>query len=86
MEPRGLDFLRPIWYLMQTQSEFGRPNDKYIGLAPDQVRVYYTKYVNDYKPQLNPLQPGQTSIRDAVNAQLTPGKLFSKYSFKIYSI
>ena len=77
MEPRGLDFLRPIWWMMQAQDQFGSQNDDYIGLAPDQVRVYYTKYVNDFKSQFNPLQPGQTSIRDAVNDQLTPGKLIS---------
>ena len=54
-------------------------NEKYIGLEPDQVRVYYTKYVNDYKPQLKPLQPGQTSICDAINDQLTPGTLVFEY-------
>ena len=87
MEPRGLDFLRPIWHLMQAQTndEFGMTiqNDNYIGLAADQVRVYYKKYVNDYKSQLNPLQPGQFSIRDAVNDGLTPGKLLSNYSLNI---
>ena len=73
MEPRGLDFLRPIWYLMQARDECGDRNDDYIGLAPDQVHVHYVKYVNDFKQQLNPLQPGQTPIRDAVSNQLTPG-------------
>lgn len=46
---------------------------------PDEVRVYYTKYVNDFKPQLTPLQPGQTSIRDAANDQLAPGILFVQF-------
>ena len=73
MEPRGLDFLWPIWSMMQAQDRFGFPNYEFIGLASDQVHVYYTTYINDYKTQLNPLQPGQTSIRDAVNDQLTPG-------------
>ena len=82
MEPRGLDFLRPISEMMQTETN-GRPNNFYIGLAPDQVRVYYKKYINDYKPQLTPLQPGQLSIRDAVNDQLTPGKLLSNNSMKL---
>ena len=54
---------------------FGKKNDKYIGLTPDEVRVYYTKYTNDFKPRFRPLPPGQTSIRDAVTDQLTPGKL-----------
>ena len=58
-------------------------NDDYIGLAPDQVRVHYTEFVNDFKPQLNSLQPGQLSICDAVNDGLTPGKLISNYSFKL---
>ena len=71
MEPRGLDFLRPIWWLMQPQNEYGYQNDEYIGLGSNEVRVYYSKYTNDFKSQL---QPGQTSIRDAVNDQLTPGK------------
>ena len=75
MEPRGLDFLRPISEMMQA--------NYYIGLAPDQVRVYYTKYINDYKRHLTPLQPGQLSIRDAVNDQLTPGKLLSNSSMKL---
>ena len=79
MEPRGLDFLRPIWWMMQAPTRHAvlNANYKYIGLAPDQVRVYYTKYVNDFKSQLSPLQPGQPSIRDAVNDQLTPGRLLS---------
>ena len=76
MEPRGLDLLRPIWWLMQA----GRRNSKYIGLEPNQVRVYYTRYINDFKPRLHPLQPGQISIRDAVNDQLTPGKHISNHS------
>ena len=74
MEPRGLDFLRPIWWPMQTQklNVFGQStqNDDYIGLAPDEVRVYYTTHVNDFKPKL---KPGQSSIRDAVFNQLKPG-------------
>ena len=73
MEPRGLDFLRPIWWMIQARNN--------IGLAPDQVRVYYAKYVNDFKSQSNPLQPGQTSIREAVNDQLTPGRLLLIYLF-----
>ena len=87
MEPRGLDFLYPIWRLMEArtpaQTSTGRQNDKYIGLAPGQVRVHYTKYVNNFKPQLNQLQPGQLSIRDAVNDKLTPGKLLSNYLLNI---
>lgn len=72
MEPKGLEFLWPIWLMI---GSFNNTllNNNYIGLAQDQVRVYYTKYVNDFKLQISPLQPGQTSIRDAVNAQLTPG-------------
>lgn len=77
MEPRGLDFLRPLWSMMQTQNyslQTGvTQNEEYIGLAPDQVRVNYTTYVNDFKPQFNPLQAGQKSVRTAVNNQLTPG-------------
>ena len=83
MEPRGLDFLRPIWWMMQTQWFDRSQNHEYIGLAPDQVRVHYVKYVNDFKQQLTPLQPGQLSIRDAVNDQLTPGKLLSNNSMKL---
>ena len=82
MEPRGLDFLRPISEMMQTHDYRGRQNDNYIGLAPDQVRVYYKKYINDYKPQTT-LQPGQLSISDAVDNQLTLGKLLSNSSMKL---
>ena len=78
MEPRGLDFLMPIWQMMQTQNKWGDLNDKYIGLTSDQVRVYYTKYVNDFKPRLNTL-PGQTSIRDAAAK-----KLINKFSLEKY--
>ena len=81
MEPRGLDFLRPIFEMMQT-FVYGRQNYFYIGLESHQVRVHYKKYINDYKPQTT-LQPGQLSIRDAVNDQLTPGKLLSNNSMKL---
>ena len=82
MEPRGLDFLRPISEMMQAKNGWGDQNYNYIGLAPDQVRVYYKKYINDYKPQTT-LQPDQLSIRDAVDNQLTPGKLLSNNSMKL---
>ena len=83
MEPRGLDFLRPIWYFMQTRNDRRDQNIMYIGLAPDQVHVHYTKYVNDFKSELNPLRPGQTSIRDAITDQLTPGRLFTNYQLNL---
>ena len=63
--------------MMQSQNYY------YIGLESHQVSVYYKKYINDYKPQLSPLQPGQLSIRDAVDNQLTPGKLLSNSSMKL---
>ena len=67
---------------MQPQDNFGRHNFHYIGLTVDQVRVHYTKYINDFKCSL---LPGQISIRDAVSNQLTPGKTlksFLRRSFK----
>lgn len=81
MEARGLDFLYPIWKLMQPQDNFGRHNFNYIGLTVDQVRVHYTKYINDFKCSL---LPGQISIRDAVSNQLTPGKTFKTISSRLF--
>ena len=63
MEPRGLNLLYPIWQLMQPQCIH------HIGVTSDRVRVYYTKYINDFKTTL---KPGEKSILDAVNAGLTP--------------
>ena len=60
MERRGVDFLYPIWNL----------NEQYIGLAADDVNVFYTTYINDYK---RPLQQNEKSIKEAFNARLTPG-------------
>ena len=63
MEPRGLDLLLPIWQLMQPQGLH------FIGVTSAQVRVSYTKYVNNFKRSL---QPGEKSISEAVADQLTP--------------
>lgn len=65
IEPRGLDLFKPISNLIKS--------DRYVGLAPNQVRVYYKNYVNDFKRALSPLQPREMSIREAINDQLTPG-------------
>ena len=75
MEPRGLDFLHPIWWLTQAQGQFNDQNDEFVGLAPDQVRVYYRRYTNNFKQQFNPLKSDQISICDAIKDQLAPGKL-----------
>ena len=65
MEKRGVDFLYPIWNLIEGQLYYS------IGLATDDVSVFYTTYINDFK---RPLQQNETSINEAINARLTPGK------------
>ena len=63
MQPRGIEFLRPIWQLVT--------DVKYLCLSFDDINVYYTKYINNYK---HPITDGEQSIDDAVQAGLTPGK------------
>ena len=80
MQPRGIEFLRPIWELITHWD--------YLGLCDNQIMVYYTKYVNHYK---QPLQPNDQSICDAVEKQLTPGKFctyeqFSKTLFPVGTV
>ena len=64
MEKRGLDFLYPIWYLIEGE-EYNT-----LGLDTDDVNVFYTTYINDFK---RPLQQNEVSIKEAINARLTPG-------------
>ena len=63
MEKRGVDVLFPICHLINQ-----RRNG--IGLAIDDVSVFYTIYVNDYK---RPSQQDEVSIQQAFNAKNTPG-------------
>jgi len=75
MKKRGVDFLYPIWHLIERRTNG-------IGLAPKDVNVFYTTYVNDYKRSL---QQNEVSIREAVNAKLTPGTLlFDKFNILWY--
>ena len=62
MEKRGVDVLFPICHLIKQ-----RRNG--IGLAIDDVSVFYTTYVNDHK---RPLQQDEVSIQEAFNAKNTP--------------
>ena len=64
MEKRGVELLYPIWKLIKDRFDG-------IGLATDDVIVFYTTYINDFK---RPLQQNEMSINEAVNARLTPGK------------
>ena len=66
MEKRGVDFLYPIWNLIE-----GQNRQSSIGLANSDVKVFYTTYVNDFKRQL---QPNELSIITAINEKLNPGK------------
>ena len=66
MEKRGVDFLFPIWQLIE-----GRSSDN-LELDTDDVSVFYTTYTNDFK---RPLQQNEVSINEAVNTRLTPGTL-----------
>jgi hypothetical protein len=61
IEPRGLDLFVPIRKLIKC--------NRYVGLATNQMRVYYKTYKNDYK---RALYPGETSICQAINLQLQP--------------
>ena len=71
MERRGVDFLYPIWELIEGENSYNS-----IGLETDDVNVFYTTYINDFK---RPLQQNEISINEAVNARLTPGILFLSF-------
>ena len=62
MQPRGIEFLYPIWELV-TKSY-------YLGLSFNDINVYYTKYVNNYK---HAVANRERSIDEAIQAGLTPG-------------
>ena len=81
MEKRGIDFLYPIWHLIErtyqgtgtTERRIRRRVDLQIGigLTNNDVKVFYTAYINDFKRQL---QPNEHSISTALDEKLTPGK------------
>ena len=64
LEPRGVSFLRPIWYLIE------RHRDELIGLNKTEVNVYYKKFINNFK---RTLQANEESIEQAVDNRITPG-------------
>ena len=64
MQPRGVEFLRPIW-------ESITDGCSYLGLSFNDITVYYTKYVNNHK---HAVAIGERSVDQAVQAGLTPGK------------
>ena len=63
MQSRGLDFLQPIWKLI----------NEYLKLSENDVEVTYTRYVNNYKKDA---QTNDKTINEAVEAGLTPGMNF----------
>ena len=69
MEKRGIDFLYPIWHLIERRSDLIHGQNT-IGLANNDVKVFYTTYINDFKRQL---RPNEQSIRTAIDEKLTPG-------------
>ena len=64
MQPRGIEFLRPIWNLITDR--------QYLHLSFNDVDVYYTKYINNHKQIV---VNGEQLVDDAVQAGLTPGKM-----------
>ena len=64
IQPRGIDFLRPIWNLITDR--------QYLYLSFNDVDVYYTKYINNHK---HIVVNDEQSVDDAVQAGLTPGKM-----------
>ena len=62
MQPRGVEFLRPIWKLITDRG--------YLALSFSNIKVYYTKYVNIHKHQVT---NEEKSVDDAVQAGHTPG-------------
>ena len=68
MLPRGVEFLHPIWMLITDEdSSEGRI---LLGLSFNDIKVYYTKYVNNHK---HVVTIGERSVDEAVQAGLTPG-------------
>ena len=62
MLPRGVEFLRPVWELITDRY--------YLGLSFDDIKVYYTKYINNHK---HAVANGEQPVDEAVQAGLTPG-------------
>ena len=78
MEKRGIDFLYPIWHLIERRAPNYVQNrgQTGIGLVNNDVKVFYTIYINDFKRQL---RANEHSIRTAINDKLTPGAILYLY-------
>ena len=63
MEPRGIQYLRPVWELIEKCHRKFNLND-------NDVDVYYKTYINNFKRALT---SSEESIEQAVKNQLTPG-------------
>ena len=87
MQSKGLDFLRPIWAMIYSTENLGYFDGDVLlryetycyglNLSEKDVSVTYTRYINNYKKDV---QPNDKSIDEAIEAKLTPGKKFQNYS------
>ena len=79
MEKRGIDFLYPIWHLIERKpQELITQQKKGLGLTSNDIKVFYTAYINDFKRQI---QPNEYSIRTAIDEKLTPGKFLVLFRY-----
>ena len=69
MQPRGIEFLRPIRELLTHQDYLNLFNSWW---STSDIEVFYTKYINNYK-HTDCL--GEFLITDAIQAGLHPGFL-----------
>ena len=83
MQPKGLDFLTPIWEMIYSNKEIDRnSSDKTQGLnlPESDVSVTYTRYINSYKKTATNAQPNDTPIDVAIKDGFAPGEEFKNSS------
>ena len=78
MEQEGLFFLRPVYELLFTRNIFN------LNLPRSSVSVCYKTYHNTYKGIQ--IGPNDLSLEDAVNQELTPGKVKIMIRFDSFQV
>ena len=80
-EPKGLDFLRPIWTMIYSDKKLYTSYDEQasdetrgLKLSDSDVTVTCTRYTNNHKNTTKDAQSNIKTIEDAVRDGLTPGK------------
>ena len=74
LEQEGLLFLRPVYDLLFYN---------YLELTRSSVSVCYKTYHNTYKPGIQ-TRPDVLSLQDAVDQELTPGKILTRRHYNLF--